>query len=190
MPVRNLILPLYVLFLCLNTVFSQSKVLVYGGLSLMYTENPLTNISDQTISGYHVGLGGRIGADRFFFSPGLELHVMQQQSSPTLDPFRDFPKIYLIKLPLQAGFHFIHKEPFSLRGMAGVAISFVTSIDENTLVLDSKSVKDAQYGLLFGAGVDIHALTVDVQFEKGISAFYTEKKYKADYVSISLGFSF
>ncbi len=190
MVLRSIPILIFCLLLSMKSAFSQKGLQVYGGLSLMYSENPLTNHSNEAISGYHLGLGGSMGSGLLYFHPGLELHILQQQSFSSLNPFEDLPKLYLVKLPLQAGLRFVHKESFSLRGMTGVSFSIVSSIDKNNLPLDDSNVKDAQYGLLFGGGIDIYALSFDIRFEKGISAFYTEKDYKADFITMSLGFSF
>lgn len=167
----------------------QAELVATTGLSLMYTSNPVTNPDDGFNSGYHFGLNGRLSKGKLFLEPGVSFHIVQQSAQNNLDPFNGNPSIYLLKFPLQLGYRLIQSNDFVLRVSGGGILSFTTAIENNTLGLNKESVKDAQFGLIVGGGVNFGALSVDVKFEKGIIPFYTFRDYKADFVFISLGIS-
>ncbi|MBK9109433.1 MAG: outer membrane beta-barrel protein [Saprospiraceae bacterium] len=181
-----------VLFICClisTTVLKgQIGIVAYTGLSLMYTPNPITNPENGFMSGYHFGIKALYGK-KLFVEPGVSLHIMQQSAQKNLDPFNGNPSIYLLKIPLQMGYRLLETKDFGLRASAGGNLSFTTSVDENVINLNGGSVKDVQFGILLGGGLDFGVLSVDVVFEKGIIPFYALNDYKADFFFISVGFS-
>lgn len=181
-----------ILFVCClflaNVLNGQTGIVAYTGLSLMYTPNPVTNPDDGFISGYHFGIKGLFGK-RIYVEPGASFHILKQTAQSNLDPFNGNPSIYLLKFPLQLGYRILESKDFGLRVSAGGNLSFTTAIDKNTLNLNANSIKDAQFGVLIGGGLDFGVLSVDVHFEKGIIPFYTFRDYKADFFYISVGFT-
>ncbi len=170
--------------------YAQSGVVASVGLSMAFTDNPQTNAPDEVISGMHAGLTGRFGANRLYLRPGLELHKLKLKSKIMLDPFSDLPDVYFLKIPLQLGYKLINTDRFKFRLMAGAQFSYTCFIEENKLGLNHDVINDASFGALVGAGVDFGPLVIDVNFEKGLTAFYHDTDYKTDYILISLGFFF
>ncbi|MBV6473648.1 MAG: hypothetical protein JPMHGGIA_01941 [Saprospiraceae bacterium] len=171
-------------------VSSQGSLTASAGMSLMYTNNPKTNPSDDAMSGYLVGLSGRMYKNRFYLQPGVELHVVKLFAQNSLDPFSNLPSAYLVKIPMILGFDLLRSEVFALRAFTGGQLSFTAGVDKTKRGLTRKDVKDAQFGLLFGGGVDFGILNFDVRFEKGLMDFYVQKGYKADFVIFSAGLRF
>lgn len=171
-------------------VSAQFQIHVATGISLMYTSNPVTNTNDGFISGIHAAVNGRFFKQRSFVQTGVILNVLNQTSLNRLSVFTEEPKIYLLKIPLLGGYQLIKSDDFVLRAMGGGVLGLTAKIEKNNLDLNSESIKDAQFGVKVGGGVDLGYLSVDVFFEKGLSAFYTAKDYTADFITISVGVSF
>lgn len=171
-------------------LWSQSRITAYGGASLAYTNHPSVNPGDDVVSGYHVGAGGRIGKNALYFRPGIELHVMKLKAKSVYDPFVSDPDAYFIKIPLQAGWYLVRKTVLALRLGAGVQWSLAVDVEENDFFSDSEPFRKNQIGALLGAGIDLGPVSLDLNFEKGLSKTYAGENYKTDYMLVSLGFLF
>ena len=107
-----------------------------------------------------------------------------------LDPFSNLPAMYLLKFPAQLGLRIVKSENFNLRITGGFQFSYTISIEKNSLGLNHNTITDTQVGALFGAGLDLGPITFDVNFEKGMTEFYTNTGYTSDYILISAGVFF
>jgi hypothetical protein len=185
----NLILLVIVIASC-TQIRAQNALIISGGVSMAYTDNPATSADGEMISGFHIGLSGRIGKQNWYLKPGVELHIMQLKPEKLLNPFTNDPAMYLLKVPAQIGLKLLQKENFKFRVAGGFQFSFTTSIDKNTEGLNKQTVKDTQLGALIGAGIDLGPVCIDLNFEKGLTELYSNTGYTADYIFISLGFLF
>lgn len=180
-------------FLFLNLLFcelsAQNELHIDGGLSVMYTEHPAVNPSNHANSGYHFGMKGRMGKTRLFFQPGISFHVLKMKALPNLDPFAEGSEMYLLKIPLQAGFKILRNDRFALSALAGGQAGFITAVDKGDTVFGREDVNDVNFGFLVGGAIDLGVLRVSVNFEKGASAFFKLENYKSDFVFVSLGFT-
>jgi hypothetical protein len=183
------ILPVIVLF-AFTQMHAQNGIVATAGVSMAYTDNPATSAEGEMISGFHVGLSGRIGKQIWYLKPGIELHVMQLKPEKLLNPFTYDPAMYLLKVPAQIGLKLVQKDNFKLRVAGGFQFSFTTSIDNNSEGLNKQTVKDTQLGALIGAGIDLGPVCIDFNFEKGLTELYSNTGYTADYIFISAGFLF
>ncbi len=182
---------LFFIFLCLQTVpYAQSGLVLGGGISLGYTDNPLTAGDGKVISGFHVSLNGRFGQDIWYLRPGLELHILKLEGEKLLDPFSDKAAMYVLKVPAQIGLRLIKTELFSLRLAGGFVFSYVTSIQENSISLNHDTVTDTQFGSLIGLGIDLGPICLDLHFEKALTELYKDTDYSIDYFFITAGIFF
>ena len=181
---------LLILIVSSNLAKTQTGLVLSVGMTMGFTDNPATNPAREVISGFHGSISGRFGADKWYLRPGLELHKVKLQSQNVFDPFTTEASLYMLKIPAQIGYRLIKSNPFSLRLVGGFQFSYIISIQDNDIGLDHDTMKDTQLGTLIGAGIDLGALTVDLNFEKGFTELYTDTGYKSDYIFISLGFLF
>lgn len=169
---------------------AQSGFVVAAGASMAYTDNPATSEKGKMISGFHGSLSGRIGCKNWYYRPGLELHVMQFYPEKVLNPFTNKPAMYFLKVPSQIGLRIIKADNFNLRVAGGFQFSFTVSIDDNNDNFNKNTIKDVQTGALIGAGIDLGPISIDVNFEKGLTELYSNTGYTADYLFISAGVFF
>ena len=188
MKIHFLILALFA-SICVS-LNAQSGVVLAAGVSMAYTDNPATSAKGQFISGYHGSLTGRLGADNWYLRPGIELHKMKLLPKKILDPFSDDPSMYLLKFPAQIGVRLLKKDNFNVRIAGGLQFTYTVSVQKNSLDLDLNTITENQFGALIGAGMDLGVMTIDVNFEKGLTELYKGKGYKADYIFVTAGFLF
>ena len=169
---------------------AQSGLVLAAGVSMAYTDNPATSEKGKMISGFHGSLSGRIGSKSWYYKPGLELHVMQFYPEKVLNPFTYKPAMYFLKVPSQIGLRLVKADNFNLRVAGGFQFSFTLSIDDNKDNFNGNTIKDVQTGALLGAGIDLGPISIDVNFEKGLTELYTNTGYTADYLLISAGVFF
>lgn len=97
---------------------------------------------------------------------GLLKDENTQESQATL-------KIHTIDVPLLAGIKLLDLKAVNVRAMAGPVASFV--IDKNITsenwdeTITNDDFKNMNWGLQFGAGVDVLFLTLDVRYEIGLN---------------------
>ena len=97
---------------------------------------------------------------------GLLKDENAQESQATL-------KIHTIDVPLLAGIKLLDLKAVNVRAMAGPVASFV--IDKNITsenwdeTITNDDFKNMNWGLQFGAGVDVLFLTLDVRYEIGLN---------------------
>lgn len=187
---KALILFLSVFLSVLSPVNCQSGLTISVGLTMAFTDNPATNPSGELISGFHGGLNGRFGSNKWYFRPGIELHKVKLHSENLVNPFSEIPSAYFLKVPAQLGLRLIKTENFVFRILGGFQFSYLVSIQDNDFFLDHDTMTDTQIGALIGAGIDLGPLVIDFNFEKGLSELYKNLGYKSDYIYLSAGFLF
>lgn len=171
-------------------VFSQSGLVLGAGISMGFTENPAVRKNEEIISGFHVSLTGRFGADSWYLKPGIEVHRMKLKSAHRLIPFSDQEAMSILKFPVQLGLRLIRYSTFKVRIMAGAQFSYVASIQDNLFSIDHDTVRDTHLAALMGAGIDLSWISIELNFEKGLSEFYSGTAYTTDYVFVTMGFFF
>jgi hypothetical protein len=183
---------LIIIFICsmMIHIHAQSKVVIGGGISMAYTDNPATSEKGQMINGYHGSLTARFGSTDWYIRPGLELHKMKMLPESTLNPFEDGPYMFILKVPAQLGLRLINTDNFGLRIQGGMQFSYVVSIQKNINNFNHNTITDTQFGALIGGGIDLGFVSIDVNFEKGLTELYTKTGYKSDYIIITAGISF
>ncbi len=177
-------------FLYSLTLYTQSGLILGSGISMAYTDNPNRSMKGEMFSGFHISLTGRFGSDSWYLKPGVEFHRIKIQSRELLNPFTDEPALSILKFPAQLGLKLVNLKQFKFRIMAGGQFSYVASIDDNTFTIDHDSVRDTQFGALLGAGIDLSWLSIEINFEKGLTEYYTGTNYITDYLFFTLGFFF
>lgn len=182
---------LLVLLTCIYIrINAQSGIVLGGGATMGFTDNPATSAKGQMLSGYHGSLTGRLGKNYWYLRPGVEVHKVQLLPHKMLDPFRDEPGMVMVKFPAQLGLRLIKTENFNLRITGGMQFTYILSIEDNTENFNFETLQETQFGALVGAGLDLGFMTFDVNFEKGMTELYTDTGYTSDYIFMTVGFLF
>jgi len=144
-------------------------------------------------NGMMLGAFARINIKKWYIQP--ELNYVKRKSSfdSSLLGADIFPEIETksIDIPVLLGYKIVKLPLFKLRAFAGPVASF--NIDDNLkdFVLDGASefdpkVKNAVWNAKFGAGIDVWKLTLDVDYEVGLSD--VAEDLKGNMVNVTLGF--
>ncbi|MDQ3140833.1 MAG: hypothetical protein M3Q56_01145 [Bacteroidota bacterium] len=184
------ILFLFIVLGLSGTSNAQSGVAVGVGLSLGQTHYDLVNRSAGFLTGWHASISGRLWPGLYYFRPGIELHRISLVTIPQLDPFTNIPSVYLIKVPLQGGVRLVNIEHFELRTQIGLVGTYAMLIEDNDFGLNYDTIEDYQLGALFGLGIDIGPITLDVSREISLTQFYHDQDDFLHYWLISAGLFF
>ena len=181
-----------------NYAFSQFTINPQAGLTAsMLTTDPEGAEASGRI-GYTFGASVRMG-DKIYFNPGLfwvrssnELTNKSQLTNDgvSLGEITDNASINMIHIPLQAGIKVINTKPFALRLAAGPSLSWVTDVKDNAFGLTKEAYNERIWGAKVGAGVDLLFLTVDLNYELGITELYKTSDAKNNILSLTAGIKF
>jgi len=181
-----------------NYAFSQFTINPQAGLtaSMLTTDPEGTETSGRI--GYTFGASARMG-DKIYFNPGifwvrssneLTTRTQLEDEGTSFGEIRDNASINMIHIPMQVGLKVINTDPFALRLAAGPSLSWVTNVQDNDLGLTQDSYNERIWGAKVGAGIDILFLTVDLNYELGITELYQNSDAKNNILSLTAGIKF
>jgi hypothetical protein len=187
------------LLLLLGTLlinFASAQLTVnpqFGVNASRLTSDPAFANNPEGRVGYTIGLNLRIG-DRVYLQPG---GFWSQQGSRlvTTDDlgdieFQDDLDINFIKVPVLLGYKLVDGYGFALRIGAGGVANFLVDVKDNPFGKTRDDFNDTTFGLRAGLGMDIFFLTLDVDYEYGISHYFTDGSEKQQMLSFALGIKF
>lgn len=157
-----------------RSVYFNPKV----GLNLSGLNDQPEGVSTSNKLGYNAGLDLRIGEGTVFLQPGIfyyqfnrEYSVVSTGSSSSAST-KDI-KVESIKVPVNIGFRIIETKPLSIRFNLGPAFSFPVTVTqyEDNFDIARDNHKNVSIGGVVGAGVDLSLLTLDLNYEFGLSDF-------------------
>ena len=166
-----------VTFFTFTTVRSQTEINPVIGVNFSSLTTDPEEFDSEGRLGWHFGANLRIG-DKFYFQPGL--HYAQLNSRVTSledDPIDENSfesNIGVIRIPLLAGVRLLSTQkndnPFNINLHAGLATEFV--VDEENTLLTEDSFTSPLFAVVVGAGVDFMFLTLDLDYEIGLSPVF------------------
>lgn len=127
--------------------------------------------------GYQLGFNLRLGEGNFYFQPGVKwLRVgtalkSKSQLGSGFD-FKDNVDVSSVQVPVLAGLRLINTKLLGLRANAGPALTLVTSVNDNAFGLKKEDYQSMIWGGIFGIGVDLLIITVDLNYELGLSKVF------------------
>ncbi len=197
---KKLLLILFVLASGL-TLKAQSSFSL--GPKIGFNSNTLTDNRDSIQSSiknsFQVGAFVRMGS-KVYFQPELNYQVMKGSMHKVLGITvlsQDYT-LKTIKIPALIGVKLINKSGLNLRVMAGPAFTFITnkkltppSINTLWPIQSVDDLKNSNWSIQAGAGLDILFLTLDLRYEIGLANMYggdSGFNVKDNTFNISLGF--
>ncbi|MDO1449398.1 porin family protein [Rhodocytophaga aerolata] len=135
-----------------------------------------SDAADGVRIGYQFGVSTRIGR-RLYAQPGF--YWMRQ--NPRFiggDPIgggNDITEEFTIsgfQIKGLAGYKVVDTRIFKLRAQAGPAFSWVSGVKDNRFELEKEDFKSSIWGAEVGGGIDLFFLTLDVNYEFGISKVF------------------
>ncbi|MDE5422064.1 PorT family protein [Ancylomarina sp. DW003] len=166
---------------------------IHGGVVSTKVDTDLSGIKESAENGMMLGAFARININKWYIQP--ELNYVKRKSSIT----QEVPVIGTVKadietksldIPILLGYKLVKLPMFKLRAFAGPVASF--NIDDKIKsTLDDAAdadFKNAVWNGKVGAGVDVWKLTLDVDYEFGLTDVSSEFLKKNKMVNVTLGF--
>jgi Outer membrane protein beta-barrel domain len=206
---KKIIAALFLLFLVVSTGTSYGQLNLKIGPKVGFNASQLhTNIdsiSSQFKSGFQFGIFVRMGK-RVYLQPELyyttEGGVFKSNSS-SVKQWEQNIKLGSLDVPLLVGISFINSDLVNIRLLAGPVASFIVnkSISETGVTgpIVNASIKNVNWYIQAGAGVDIWRFTLDVRYQIGLNKMISEVDYQSKTINfntsnnvwvVSLGFKF
>ncbi len=166
---------------------------VHGGLVSTKIDTDLSNIKENSENGMMLGAFARINLNKWYIQP--ELNYVKRKSSisqdvPMLGSVTADIETKSLDVPILLGYKLVKLPLFKLRAFAGPVASF--NIDDKIKstvddVIDA-DFKGAVWNAKVGAGVDVWKLTLDVDYEFGLTDVSSEFLKKNKMMNVTLGF--
>lgn len=141
------------------------------------------------------GIFGRIG-ERFYLQTGLDFVNYKMHAIRTVQPRpgeRDVVVGRYLRVPVQVGLRTSYDGSVisHLRFYGGPASLFNVGVKDNNLALRRRDVRNAQFALTGGFGIDIRFVSLDVTYLHGLSTVLNndDSEGKARAFGLTLGFA-
>ncbi|RUT79548.1 porin family protein [Ancylomarina longa] len=147
------------------------------------------SVKENADNGMMLGAFLRINLNKWYIQPELN-YVSRKSNVEVAGDSYDF-KTKSLDIPMLLGYKLVKLPLFKLRAFAGPVASF--KIDDSfTSTFKDKysnpSFEDAVWNVKVGAGVDVWKLTLDVDYEAGLSNISSEYLKKNKMFNVTLGF--
>ena len=168
-----------VIMICFSGIaWSQITITPQAGINISKLQNPVDipglNIEISEVIGLQLGGNIRIGSD-LYLQPGFYYHKIGSDLKivSELEGIQDFNgklNIDIIQIPLLIGYRFLRLGLFDLRIHGGGSLSFVTRAEDEIIgILSKDDFNKNVWGLVAGGGFDVLFLSVDVDYEFGLT---------------------
>jgi hypothetical protein len=192
---------LIILCLMFMSSFAQLKNITLGpkiGFNTSKIKTNIPGIKEDIKKGFMAGVFVRIG-NKVYIQPEL-MFVSKGgilKNDDPQQPNEQKIKLSSIDIPVILGAKLINLKVVNIRFMIGPVASFIINKDFKMIEIkgekiDEDNLKDAMWGLQFGAGIDVLMFALDFRYELGLNDFYkgdngTDYNFKNDMFRISLG---
>jgi len=167
---------------------------VHGGIVSTKLDTKIPNVSDlkdKSDNGMMLGAFARINIKKWYIQP--ELNFVSRKSEIVIGGVSGDFKTKSMDIPMLLGYKIVKLPLFKLRAFAGPVASF--NIDDSFSSTLKQQFKDedlegAVWNGKVGAGIDVWKLTLDVDYEFGLTDVSSEFLKKNKMVNVTLGFRF
>ena len=205
---KKIILALVLLLtVATGTSFGQLNIKIGPkvGFNASQLHTNLDSISSQFKSGFQFGIFVRLGK-KVYLQPELyyttEGGVFKSNSS-SIKQWEQNIKLGSLDVPVLIGVSFINSELLNVRILAGPLASFIVNkkISETGVTgpIQDANIKNVNWYIQAGAGVDIWKFTLDVRYQIGLNKMISDVDFQNKTVNlntsnnvwvVSLGFKF
>ena len=167
---------------------------IHGGIvsTKMDTKMPKANdIKNKTDNGMMLGAFARINIKKWYIQP--ELNFVSRKSEIVIDGVSGEFKTKSMDIPILLGYKIVKLPLFKLRAFAGPVASFNIDDSFSSTLKDQfndENLEGAVWNAKVGAGIDVWKLTLDVDYEFGLTDVSSEFLKKNKMVNVTLGFRF
>lgn len=193
---KKLVLFFSLSLLALHT-YAQLRVNPKVGINLstITTEKEDIIDSDGIRVGFHAGADARIGEGWFFWQPGLFYYnvggrLLLNDNGNNAE-IEDIISVHSIKIPLDGGFYLTGTDGIlKVRLNAGITPMVTLSVEDNNLGIERSDFKTFGLGFNAGLGIDLTIITIDFNYEAGITPVFELAEGNNHVLSISAGLVF
>jgi hypothetical protein len=160
---------------------------LHAGFVSTKADTDLSGIKEKADNGMMLGAFLRVNLNKWYLQPELN-YVSRKSVLEDGDESYDV-KTKSLDVPILLGYKLVKLPAFKLRAFAGPVASF--TIDDSfksTLTSVDEDFEGAVWNAKLGAGVDVWKLTLDVDYEFGLSDVSSEILKKNKMVNVTLGF--
>lgn len=165
---------------------------VHGGVVSTKLDTKIPNVSDlkdKSDNGMMLGVFARINIKKWYIQP--ELNFVSRKSEIVINGVSGEFKTKSMDIPMLLGYKIVKLPLFKLRAFAGPVASF--KIDDSFSSTLNQQFKDedlegAVWNAKVGAGIDVWKLTLDVDYEFGLTDVSSEFLKKNKMMNVTLGF--
>ena len=158
-----------------------------------------TEIDDQARLGYAVGGQVRLGG-RGYVAPGIFWQHSSLEATSvddaTLQEVTDDLEVDAIVVPVHVGYNLasgngMDTKSSGLRVYGGPTVTMVTGVKNNAIGVTEDDYEGTVLGAQFGAGVDLAGLTIDANYEFGLTnTFKADEDTRQNAARATLGLKF
>ena len=171
---------------------SPISIGIHGGLVSTKIDTDLSSVKEKSENGMMLGAFARININKWYIQPELN-YVSRKSSLEFMGETTDI-KTKSVDIPVLLGYKIVKLPMFKLRAFAGPVASF--NVDDNFKDLVTGSgddefkpeIKNAVWNAKVGAGIDVWKLTLDVDYEFGLTDVSSEFLKKNKMMNVTLGF--
>ena len=146
-----------------------------------------SSIKENAENGMMLGAFLRINLNKWYLQP--ELNYVSRKSELVVDGVDFDVKRKSLDIPMLLGYKIVKLPAFKLRTFAGPVASFkIDDSFKSTLGNVDEDFEGAVWNAKLGAGVDVWKLTLDVDYEFGLSDVSSEILKKNKMFNVTLGF--
>lgn len=144
-------------------------------------------VKEKADNGMMIGAFLRVNLNKWYVQPELN-YVSRKSQLEVLGESYDI-KTKSLDVPILLGYKIVKLPAFKLRAFAGPVASFkIDDSFKSTLDEIDEDFNGAVWNAKVGAGVDLWKLTLDVDYEFGLSDVSSEFLKKNKMVNVTLGF--
>jgi hypothetical protein len=190
---------LALLFAALFTApaLAQVRVNPKVGVNFSGVESKLNDITAEARVGWNAGLDLRVGEGVLFLQPGLHYYnftaqLMKEVNSPQDVNLEEETTIQSLKAPVNIGWRLTGENGLlGIHLKGGVVPTYVLGVDEKeNFAFDKDQLTNFTWGANAGVGVELLFLTLDANYEIGMTDFFANTEGANNVLTISLGMKF
>lgn len=163
---------------------AQTQINPVIGMNFSQLVNEPDQVNSESRLGWQFGVNMRFG-DQFYFQPGVHYAQLNSELTPaegadtiSISSFQS--NIGVLRVPLLAGFRIFSNEDkealFNINAHAGVATEWILAVDEKETNLTKDDFASPIFGAVIGAGIDFLFLTLDIDYEIGLTPVFDKEK--------------
>lgn len=155
----------------------------------------LSDIKESSENGMMLGAFLRVNLKKWYLQPELNYVSRKAQVGATVEgmtlPVTGEVKLKSLDIPMLLGYNVVKLPMFKLRTFAGPVASFQLNdsfFDKVNELTDNPDLKSTVWNAKVGAGVDVWKLTLDLDYEFGLTDVSSEFLKKNKMFNVTLGF--